>query len=509
MSKGMIGKLPLHVWREPRDILDSQLIGSEGPTVVLPELKKFVKFERCWIESRTKPTVPANGEHSIGMFGLLPLKSMQGTLNALDQLGAGPKGELVRLELLKFLERRPCWVKDDKSIVVRNRHSHVVITVTGLRLRGDEEIDRLQAAGYEVTETAIRYFCSDEEHNVYTADHLLQQDRRYSIVLVPRSEITARVRSHFDAMRYLTEHLTKKFGYHVPLAGIAPRLCEAIPDEMLEHLGIDRIVVASDAVYPEHESYSRGTFEFTRDKEGHRTLRVNERAWDSGDWNEPDFLPYSNSTAFAFFVEPVKKPARKYVDSVKLDDKTADKELKAGTVIRVNRKILPAYPNWVMRVVHPDIQNMGPEEFDLTNLEQWRYEDQKPREYVSGDRAYEHLKKTGMLERCLGLRDGEEIMKKGHKVFQRAFGSSHPHVNVLLWKSVVEYRRRHVENEIDEIRRRNLHERGDRGWHEPIDPWEKQLRVPHIFGQFWLTCMWRTLGSHTIGNDDVALMFPK
>jgi hypothetical protein len=43
------------------------------------------------------------------------------------------------------------------------------------------------------------------------------------------------------------------------------------------------------------------------------------------------------------------------------------------------------------------------------------------------------LLRNNMLDSCLGLRDGEEIQKKGIAVFHKFFGSN----ALFLWKSVV------------------------------------------------------------------------
>ena len=50
-----------------------------------------------------------------------------------------------------------------------------------------------------------------------------------------------------------------------------------------------------------------------------------------------------------------------------------------------------------------------------------------------GNIIYEHLKENNMLASCLGLRDGEEIAKKGITVFRKLFKGK----AVCLWKSVV------------------------------------------------------------------------
>ena len=38
--------------------------------------------------------------------------------------------------------------------------------------------------------------------------------------------------------------------------------------------------------------------------------------------------------------------------------------------IRVNRAIRPTYPDWVKEVLHPELENSGPAEYDVGQLEQ-------------------------------------------------------------------------------------------------------------------------------------------
>lgn len=105
------------------------------------------------------------------------------------------------------------------------------------------------------------------------------------------------------------------------------------------------------------------------------------------------------------------------------------------TIIRVDRSIRPIYPDWVQTVMHPEFENTGPAEFDLSEVEQWLYPKQK-KSVVNGNVIYQYLKDNNMLKTCLGLRDGEEIRKKGIDLFRKFFQGK----VVYLWKSVVRRR---------------------------------------------------------------------
>jgi hypothetical protein len=101
-------------------------------------------------------------------------------------------------------------------------------------------------------------------------------------------------------------------------------------------------------------------------------------------------------------------------------------------IIRVDRSVRPVYPEWVKKVMHPELEGTGPAEYDLAKVEQWFHDEQK-KGVVVGNRIYEHLKSNNMLDSCLGLRDLEEIQKKGVTFFRKPINAK----AVFGWKSVV------------------------------------------------------------------------
>ena len=126
-------------------------------------------------------------------------------------------------------------------------------------------------------------------------------------------------------------------------------------------------------------------------------------------------------------------------------------------LIRVDRKVKPAYPDWAKKVMHQDLELTGPPEFDVSTLDPWLHPKQKTG-VIRGHDLYKHLKKHEMLEGCLGLADLLAIQAKGIDFFRRYFAGK----EVFGWKSVVRYR--------DLDGRLNvpcLYERGDKvvlGW---------------------------------------------
>ena len=96
-------------------------------------------------------------------------------------------------------------------------------------------------------------------------------------------------------------------------------------------------------------------------------------------------------------------------------------EVEIDPIIRVDRSIRPSYPHWVKMVMHPELEDKGPAEYDISVVEQWLHDGQKDGKRVKGNEIYDHLKKTDTLKICLGLRDLEEIQKKGITFFRKHF----------------------------------------------------------------------------------------
>ena len=101
-------------------------------------------------------------------------------------------------------------------------------------------------------------------------------------------------------------------------------------------------------------------------------------------------------------------------------------------IVRVDRSVKPTYPDWMKKVMHPDLELAGPAEYDLSKVDQWLHDDQK-RGSVVGNTIYKHLQKGDNLATCLNLQDGLAIQQKGIAVFRKLFAGK----AVFLWGSVV------------------------------------------------------------------------
>jgi hypothetical protein len=104
-------------------------------------------------------------------------------------------------------------------------------------------------------------------------------------------------------------------------------------------------------------------------------------------------------------------------------------------LIFVDRTILPKYPDWITEVIYPELQSTGPAELDAGKLKLWLHEKQKNGR-IKGNDLQQYLEDRDMLKDCLGLRDLEEIQKKGISFFREYFKGK----CIFGWKSVVRSR---------------------------------------------------------------------
>ena len=105
-------------------------------------------------------------------------------------------------------------------------------------------------------------------------------------------------------------------------------------------------------------------------------------------------------------------------------------------IVHVDRSIRPSYPEWVKIVMHPELEPTGPSKYDVSKVEQWLHAGQKDGKWMKGEKVYAYLKETDTLKTCLGLRDLEEIQKKGIAFFRKYFQGK----AVFGWSGVVRYR---------------------------------------------------------------------
>ncbi|KKP86025.1 hypothetical protein A3B84_01615 [Candidatus Nomurabacteria bacterium RIFCSPHIGHO2_02_FULL_35_13] len=117
-----------------------------------------------------------------------------------------------------------------------------------------------------------------------------------------------------------------------------------------------------------------------------------------------------------------------------LKDSTSVSEFFPDFIVQIDRLVKPTYPDWIKELVHPELELLGPAEYDLqAGVRQWLHDDQN-RGYVRGGVIYKYLKDTNTLGSCLSLQDGLVIQQKGVEIFRELFKGK----KVFLWKSVVQ-----------------------------------------------------------------------
>ena len=167
-----------------------------------------------------------------------------------------------------------------------NEHGHIVLTITGLDLTGEEEFKRITAAGFRVSRWSHSCLTSTNADG-YDKNHRLVPGHVYKVALMPTSEIE---RDTDRTTENLRNRGINKYGYGKPLAGIMPRVRESVSDKQMEEMGF---------------WYIAAPHNFIKDSDGGpRVLcafRTGDGQWLNARWDLPDFR-WRDSGAFAFLV---------------------------------------------------------------------------------------------------------------------------------------------------------------------------------------------------------------
>ncbi|MFT5037064.1 MAG: hypothetical protein ACI9VM_000638 [Candidatus Azotimanducaceae bacterium] len=123
----------------------------------------------------------------------------------------------------------------------RNKHGHILFTITGLSLAGQQDIERLTDAGFRISDLAKSCLTSTKQDG-YDKCHRLEDGREYKIALVPTKDVGGN-RTTAHAREYGTS-----FGYGRLLAGGVPRIRETVSDEMMEEMGFWYIAALHDPI---------------------------------------------------------------------------------------------------------------------------------------------------------------------------------------------------------------------------------------------------------------------
>ncbi len=159
------------------------------------------------------------------IIGTLPGERLAGL--ASDTFHKVQKGIISLDEWALFNQRKNPFAFE------RNEHGHIIVTVTGLDLTGVKEIERLEAAGYILSD----YFKScllSKKKDSYDKNHRLVADQSYKLALMPGKEIERDADRTTDALR---KRGMEKYGYGKPLGGHIPRIRESVSDKQMEEMG--------------------------------------------------------------------------------------------------------------------------------------------------------------------------------------------------------------------------------------------------------------------------------
>jgi len=168
----------------------------------------------------------------------------------------------------------------------RNEHGHVVLSVTGLDLAGEQEVERLEAARFRVSGWAKSCLTSTKKDG-YDKNHRLVAGQEYKIALMPTKEIERNSDRTTDALR--TRGI-ERYGYEKPLAGIVPRIRESVSDEQMKEMGFWFIAALHEPI---------------KDSDGDPLVlnarRDGDGLWLFAFWDHPD-RHWDGYGAFAFLV---------------------------------------------------------------------------------------------------------------------------------------------------------------------------------------------------------------
>lgn len=172
----------------------------------------------------------------MGNIGTLPGKRLAG-LSA-DLFHKLQSGNLTEDELALFLQRKNPFAFE------RNEHGHIVFNIIGIDLTGEQEIERLFAVGFRISDWAKSCLLSRAADG-YDKNHRLVTGQRYRVALMPTKEIKRDADRTTEALR---KHGVKKYGYSKPLGGIASRIRESVSDKQMEEMGFWYITAPHDPI---------------------------------------------------------------------------------------------------------------------------------------------------------------------------------------------------------------------------------------------------------------------
>ncbi len=120
----------------------------------------------------------------------------------------------------------------------------------------------------------------------------------------------------------------------------------------------------------------------------------------------------------------------------------------------------PIYYTGINRLVHPDIKSVGPSEFSLSDIDTCQIPEALTVLYIN--KVYEYIKDKGLLDKCLGIREGialmqgEDISKDGDpeevykkriewfKIIRKYLKHHRENRRIILFKSIARMKNGHM-----------------------------------------------------------------
>ena len=108
-------------------------------------------------------------------------------------------------------------------------------------------------------------------------------------------------------------------------------------------------------------------------------------------------------------------------------------ETEINTLIKVDRSLKPKYPESWGEPARPELEGIGPSEYDISRVDLWLHYDQMDGGFAKGYKIYEYLSRHDLFKDCLGYDDALMIQRINPISFRRLLGLN----AILCWRSVM------------------------------------------------------------------------
>jgi hypothetical protein len=103
-------------------------------------------------------------------------------------------------------------------------------------------------------------------------------------------------------------------------------------------------------------------------------------------------------------------------------------------VITIDRSVPLQYPECIKKACSPELENVGPSTIDFSDPPELYLCSEQQKRKIRGYSIHTHLKETGLINRCMGLREAEALQKH-----PECFPEEWKRQRVCLWKGLAHY----------------------------------------------------------------------